>query len=289
MRSYVNNALLSVVVLVIVVSSTCPGVAQSDTAGQLAQAMGVTGKLAESPDGRGGTCVAGQGMTLMLDSGGAPVLICPPKDATFNQKTESVRDAGQAEVYVRAFIHDWGEKLQLPGLPEDVPAKTSPDSLFGGWSVTLRPEPQGVPSLPAVSVILDADGAVRAIGVVRSSGDVPVEPKLTRDDARNVLVQHRGLSGQYEFERAELSVWPANDGRPALTWTIVLRNTADPADRKGGFIDAITGEVLGVTDPGGGGVPPTKPEARHGQPLLYALATLAVLLVIFLVVKLRKR
>ncbi len=280
-----------------------------EDAQQAARQMGYTETLKlQRTTSTGRTVFSGNG--LSLGYGGSMAgnrTLRTTIDSALNRDRKQVRSAEEAVSLTKAFIACTGPPLGIvpPGEALVVEVEEKSDPSYSGWEVSIHTLDNGHKSYPMYSAKVDRSGAVVGLMFLPLANTVAKEPRLTQDAARDALLKSRGISGSAICSASELKVVPNQKGGCALAWVLELELTQKGSNGLSGAVDATTGEVL--FSAGNMYSPPTPAAPANGQPMpqptadppasdtvflplvAYTLATLAVLLVIFLVVKLRKR
>ncbi len=280
-----------------------------EDAQKAAKAMGFTGELQfHSTTPSGSTVYSGEGLALEYGGAMAGTLVLRTRpDSELNRDRKRVWSAKGAVARTKAFVSKVSGPLGITPVGDMVQVDVQERSghNYSGWEVSVYTIDNGHKSYPMYNAKVDRSGAVVGLMYLPLANTVAKEPTLTQDEARDALLKSRGLSGSATYSYSELKVVPDQKGGNALAWVLELEPTASEVTGLVGAVDATTGEVLFSGE--NGYRPPAPAAPTPGQPTTqpaaappatdtasppvaaYTLAALAVLLVVFLVVKLRKR
>ena len=267
---------------------------------QAARQMGYTGQMTLGGVNDGVTRYSGKGLTI--EYGGAipgTRMLKLTRDSELNKDRQPVRSAQEAVDRARAFVATHAEALCIPTLTASTESFVDgcSDPECSGWVVDFYAMENGHKILPNHHLRIDSDGSVCSLMYVPLANEVPREAKLTRDEARDLLLRKEEMTGSFTYQMGELRVVPDRKGGCALVWMLELSPIEPNALGVAGTIDANTGAVVlsaksggSMAAPGPSTVPaPIRPQASPQPITAFTLAALAVLLLVFLVLKLRKR
>ena len=300
--------ILAWVILVSLVFGTALYSQTLEDAQRTARQLGYTGEVQYHSTKGGFTTYSGKG--LVLKYGGAiegSRAMRTTADSELNRDRKRVWSAKGAVERTKAFVSKVSGPLGITPVGDtvqvDVRERSGPH--YSGWEVSVYTIDNGHKSYPMYNAKVDRSGAVVGLMYLPLAEAVAKEPTLTQDEARDALLKSRGLSGSATYSYSELKVVPNQKGGNALAWVLELEPTASEVTGLVGAVDATTGEVLFSGE--NGYRPPAPAAPTSGQPTsqpaaappatdatsppvtAYALAALAALLLIFLVVKLRRR
>jgi hypothetical protein len=298
------NKVLGIWILLVIFTTLATAQSRLDEASALARKMGYSGKLVPMKNASGFERFGGQGMAVHLGGpvNGALAIIGTP-EAPFNRGAKGASSEAAALSRARDFLSEYCPKLGLPEPEPDAITSVRGTKLADGpgWMVEIRHNHYGHRGMPVYYVYLSTDGTLASLDYLPLANEVPAEPSLTEEQAMQAALRLRGADmAQYTLDKSELMVGPDHKGGCALIWVLWLKPAVPAKPDLWSQVDAVSGEVFCV-EGSLGAAPPAPPGSKAAHPnearassaplvtAYYTLLAIAGVLLLFLVVKLRKK